>query len=78
MQQSISHSSTRVCTHCPAAKCVQQHVAFSVHVQADPFLCDKDGGIVDDDDNRLWVQQCTMQNDTTEQGSPMFVKSDCG
>ncbi len=78
MQQSISHSSTRVCTHCPAAKCVQQRVAFSVHVQADLFLCDKDGGVVDDDDNRLWVQQYAMQKDTTEQGSPMFVKSDCG
>ena len=57
---------------------MQQHVAFSVHVQADPFLCDKDGGVVDDDDSRLWVQQYTMQKDTTEQGSPMFVKSDCG
>jgi len=43
-----------------------------------PFPCDKDGGVVDDDDNRLWVQQYAMQKDTTEQGSPMFVKSDCG
>ena len=57
---------------------MQQHVAISVHVQAYHFFCDKDGGVVDDDDHRLWVQQYAMQKDTTEQGSPMFVKSDCG